>query len=194
MNKKNKQEAQDLELVEKAQAGDETAFAQLVNTYNLRVMKIISRYVHDYNEIQDLAQDTFIKAFNGLNQFRGDCKFYTWLYRVAINTAKNYVIKQGHTVPTVDVTFDEQDHAGLQSLMKELATPEHELMSEELQDAIYVALDELSDELKVTLMLYEIEGLSYEDIADVLDCPVGTVRSRIFRAREIIKLSLTGNQ
>ena len=87
MNKKNKQEAQDLELVEKAQAGDETAFAQLVNTYNLRVMKIISRYVHDYNEIQDLAQDTFIKSFNGLNQFRGDCKFYTWLYGVAINTA-----------------------------------------------------------------------------------------------------------
>jgi len=185
-----KQESNEKKLIKQAKAGDEKAFAELMENYHTRVMKIISRYVRDYNEIQDLTQEAFIKAYNGLDKFRGDSKFYTWLYRVAINTAKNYVIKQGHTVPTVDVDLDEKAQYSLRVALKELATPEHELISEELQDDFYDILDEMSEELKITLMLFEVEGLSYEDIADVLDCPVGTIRSRIFRARDIIKSKL----
>jgi len=173
-------------LIEQAKAGNQQAFTTLVNTYQPKVMKIISRYVHDYTEIQDLAQETFLKAFNALDKFRGDSQFYTWLYRIAINTAKNYLIRQGHTVPTVDVDFNPEASYALHAVLKELAYPENELLSEELQENIFNLLEEMPEDLKLCLMLREVEGLSYEDIADVMDCPVGTVRSRIFRAREIL--------
>ena len=173
-------------LLQKAKAGDQQAFTMLVNAYQAKVMKIIGRYVYDYTEIQDLAQETFLKAFNGLDKFRGDSQFYTWLYRIAINTAKNYLIQQGHKVPTVDVEIDQEARHGLQTVLKELAHPESELLSEELQESIFDMLETMPDELKLSLMLREVEGLSYEDIADVMDCPVGTVRSRIFRARELL--------
>lgn len=173
-------------LLKKAKAGDQQAFTMLVNAYQAKVMKIIGRYVYDYTEIQDLTQETFLKAFNALDKFRGDSQFYTWLYRIAINTAKNYLIQQGHKVPTVDVEIDQEARHGLQTVLKELAHPESELLSEELQVSIFDMLETMPDELKLSLMLREVEGLSYEDIADVMDCPVGTVRSRIFRARELL--------
>lgn len=185
-----KQIVNESELIKKAQAGDEKDFAELMNNYQARVMKIISRYVNDYTEIQDLTQETFIKAYSGLDKFRGESKFYTWIYRVAINTAKNYIIKQSHSVPTVDVELEPQLLLGMRSFLKEISTPEQELLSEELQADIFKALDSMSEELKITLMLFEVEGLSYDDIADVLDCPVGTIRSRIFRARDILKEKL----
>lgn len=173
-------------LLERAKAGDQQAFTSLVNAYQTKVMKIISRYVGDYTEIQDLTQETFIKAFNALDRFRGDSQFYTWLYRIAINTAKNYLVHKGHSVPTVDIEIDLEAHHGLQVVLKELAHPESELLGDELQDSIFKVLDEMQSELKISLMLREVEGLSYDDIADVMDCPIGTVRSRIFRAREIL--------
>lgn len=177
-------------LLERARAGDQQAFTSLVNAYQAKVMKIISRYVYDYTEIQDLTQETFMKAFKALDRFRGDSKFYTWLYRIAINTAKNYLVHKGHSVPTVDVEIDREAYQGLQIFLKELAHPESELLSEELQEAIFKVLNEMQSELKISLMLREVEGLSYDDIADVMDCPIGTVRSRIFRAREILRNKL----
>lgn len=181
------------ELIDALKSGDERAFAELVAYYQPRVMKIIGRYLHDHEEIQDLAQETFIKAYNALDKFRGDSKFYTWLYRIAINTAKNYVIRQQHVVPTVDIELDKDDYSMLKNVLKELANPENELLSEELQAQIYNVLDNMPDELKIALMLREVEGLSYDDIADVMGCPVGTIRSRIFRARDIIADSLNEN-
>lgn len=180
----------EIELIEALKNGDEHAFAELVAYYRPRVTKIIGRYLHDQEEIQDLTQETFIKAYNALGKFRGDSKFYTWLYRIAINTAKNYVIRQQHVVPTIDVELDRDDYSMLKNVLKELANPENELLSEELQTQIYSVLDNMADDLKIALMLREVEGLSYEDIADVMGCPVGTIRSRIFRARDIIAESL----
>lgn len=178
------------ELISRARQGDEKAFGVLMNAYYARVMKIISRYVDDYSEVQDLAQETFLKVFSGLSSFRGESQFYTWLYRIAINTAKNHLIKKRHTVQTVDMAFVDEENSFLKSVFKEFANPENELETQELQQQFYAVLEEMPQELKITLLLRELEGLSYEDIADVVDCPVGTVRSRIFRAREFLQKRL----
>ena len=183
----SKEAFDEVKIIAALKAGDEHAFDKLVAYYQPRVIKIISRYMSDREEIQDLTQETFIKAYNALDKFRGDSKFYTWLYRIAINTAKNYIIHQQHTVPTVDIELDKEDYSIFKNVLKELTNPENELLSEELQKQIYVILESMSDELKIALMLREVEGLSYEDIADVMDCPVGTIRSRIFRARDMIE-------
>jgi RNA polymerase sigma-70 factor, ECF subfamily len=183
---KKQNELDEKKLIQLAQAGDEKAFAYLVKAYQSRVMKIISRYVDDYSETQDLVQETFIKVFSGLERFRGESQFYTWLYRIAINTAKNHLIKKSHTVPTLDVNVDEEASNHFKTFFKEFSNPENELQSQELQQQFYQLLEEMPEELRITLLLRDLEGLSYEDIADIFDCPIGTIRSRIFRAREFL--------
>lgn len=192
--------AVDLELVRRVQNGDDRAFDLLVHKYQHRLAHLISRYIHDPAEVEDVAQETFIKAYRGLANFRGESAFYTWLYRIAVNTAKNHLVAAGRRVPDqgVDATEAEQYDSG--TLLRETATPEGTLLSGEIKDTVDRAIAALPPELREAVTLREMEGLSYEEIAQVMDCPVGTVRSRIFRAREAIDnrlaplLDETGNR
>lgn len=176
----------DQELVEKVQSGDKTAYDHLVRKYQHKIILLVNRYVKDPSEAQDIAQEAFIKAYRALGNFRGDSAFYTWLYRIAINTAKNYLVSRArrHTEFEVDVYEAEQ----VQNLpqLKGLDTPERELLNDEIINAIQSAIDKLPEDMRVAIMLREFEGMSYEEIAQTMECPVGTVRSRIFRAREAI--------
>ena len=142
--------------------------------------------MHDHDTAQDVAQEAFIKAYRGLKNFRGESAFYTWLYRIAINTAKNYLVSQGRRLPDTDIDADEAEQFDGESALKEYATPEHEMLTEEIQMAVTKAIDGLPEDLRTAIMLRELEGMSYEEIAVTMDCPIGTVRSRIFRARESI--------
>ncbi|KXJ52926.1 RNA polymerase sigma factor RpoE [Neptuniibacter pectenicola] len=174
----------DKKLVERVQAGDKTAFDLLVRKYQHKIIALIGRYVYDFHEAQDVAQETFIKAYRALPKFRGDSAFYTWLYRIAINTAKNHLVSRGRKPVDVDVDdaqFFEGDHQ-----LKDIATPENELYKDELDLVIKRTLNKLPEDLRMALTLREFEGMSYDEIARVMDCPVGTVRSRIFRARETL--------
>ncbi len=175
----------DLTLVERVCKGDKAAFELLVAKYHRKVIRLISRMVRDTHEIEDLAQETFIKAYRALPQFRGDCAFYTWLYRIALNTAKNYLTNCARSTPgSLTVQLNEAE------TVKDPATPESLLMSKQIADTVRMAMAILPKELRTTIMLCEIEGLSYEEIAQVMGCPLGTVRSRIFRARETIAAKL----
>ncbi|MEN9434986.1 MAG: polymerase sigma factor RpoE [Pseudomonadota bacterium] len=176
----------DLELVLKVQAGDKKSFDILVLKYQHRVVSLVHRYVHDQDMAFDVAQEAFIKAYRGLKSFRGESAFYTWLYRIAINTAKNYLVSQGRRAPSVDIDADEAEQYEGESALKEYGTPEHELLREEIELAVSNAIESLPEDLKTAIMLREIEGMSYDEIAAVMECPIGTVRSRIFRAREVI--------
>lgn len=180
----------DRELVARVQKGDKKAFDLLVLKYQNKALNVISRYIRDPYEAQDVCQEAFIKAYRALANFRGDSAFYTWLYRIAINTAKNYLVAQGRRPPRDDIeasTAEQFDGAvGLQ----ESATPERMLMKDELEQAVYGAIEDLPEDLRTAIMLREFDGLSYEDIATAMSCPVGTVRSRIFRAREAIELRI----
>ncbi|WP_020559243.1 RNA polymerase sigma factor RpoE [Thiofilum flexile] len=176
----------DLELVMRVQAGDKKSFDLLVLKYQHRVVSLIHRYVRDDDLAFDVAQEAFIKAYRGLKNFRGESAFYTWLYRIAINTAKNYLVSEGRRTPSVDIDADEAEQYEGESALKEYGTPEHELLREEIELAVSTAIDTLPEDLKMAIMLREIEGMSYDEIAVVMDCPIGTVRSRIFRAREAI--------
>ena len=176
----------DLELVQRVQTGDKKSFDILVLKYQHKVINLVLRYVHDQDTAQDVAQEAFIKAYRGLKNFRGESAFYTWLYRIAINTAKNYLVSQGRRLPDTDIDADEAEQFSGESALKEYATPEHEMLTEEIQTAVTRAIDQLPDDLKTAIMLRELEGMSYEEIAVTMDCPIGTVRSRIFRARESI--------
>ena len=180
----------DQALVERVQKGDKKAFDILVLKYQQRVMNILSRYVRDPSEVQDLAQETFIKAYRALKNFRGDSAFYTWMYRIAINTAKNHLVSASRraTESAVDAADAEQYDSG--DWLREYATPEKELLAKEMNKVIHDAIRDLPSDLKEAVTLREMEGLSYEEIADVMDCPIGTVRSRIFRAREAIDKQL----
>lgn len=174
----------DQKLVERVKAGDKTAFDLLVKKYQHKIIALIGRYVYDFHEAQDVAQETFIKAYRALPNFRGDSAFYTWLYRIAINTAKNHLVSRGRKPIDVDVDdaqFFEGDHQ-----LKDIATPENELYKDELDLVIKRTLNRLPEDLRMALTLREFEGRSYDEIARVMDCPVGTVRSRIFRARETL--------
>ena len=176
----------DQALVERVQKGDKKAFDILVLKYQQRVMNILSRFVRDPAEVQDLAQETFIKAYRALATFRGDSAFYTWVYRIAINTAKNFIVAQGRRPPRDDVEASEaEQYAGADGL-QEQASPERVLLKDEIAEMVFSTIDELPDDLKMAITLREIEGLSYEEIAETMSCPIGTVRSRIFRAREAI--------
>ncbi len=181
----------DQQLVERAQNGDKHAFELLVAKYQRRLGRLISRFVRDTAEAEDVTQDAFIKAYRALPAFRGDSAFYTWLYRIGINTAKNHLLALGRRAPT-STTFDSEEAEEFEdaSLLQEVATPENELMSKQVVEVVNASLQQLPDDLRMALTLREIEGLSYEEIAAVMNCPVGTVRSRIFRAREAVAVNL----
>jgi RNA polymerase sigma-70 factor (ECF subfamily) len=180
----------DQALVERVQRGDKAAFDALVLKYQHKIVKLISRYIRDHSEVLDVAQEAFIKAYRALPRFRGDSAFYTWLYRIAINTAKNHLVAQGRRMPNVDIDAQEAEQFEGAGGLKEYATPENVLLKNEVEATIYSAIDQLPEDLRTAITLREIEGLSYEEIAETMDCPVGTVRSRIFRAREAIDKKL----
>ena len=175
----------DQQLVQRAQGGDLRAFDLLVLKYQGRIAALVSRYVSDAGEVEDVTQEAFIKAYRALEKFRGDSAFYTWLYRIAANAAKNHLVAKGRR-PGADVTIEDAEGFEEGGMLSESASPEALAMGSELAEVVESALNALPDELKAALMLREFDGLSYDDIADVLGCPVGTVRSRIFRAREAI--------
>lgn len=180
-------DASDLSLVRRAQAGDKGAFDALVLKYQHKVVKLVSRYVRDLAEAEDIAQDAFIKAYRALPQFRGDSAFYTWLYRIAINTAKNAVVSRDRN--PVDYRLDLQDSEEsyeMHGRLKDSETPEALVLTDEIRAIVNGAIDALPEDLRTAIVLRELEGLSYEEIAATMQCPVGTVRSRIFRAREAI--------
>ena len=181
----------DQQLVQRAQRGDLRAFDLLVLKYQGRIAALISRYVSDAGEVEDVTQEAFIKAYRALGKFRGDSAFYTWLYRIAANAAKNHLVAKGRR-PGADATIEDAEGFDEGGLLSESASPEALAMGEELAEVVESALNELPDELKAALILREFDGLSYDDIADVLGCPVGTVRSRIFRAREAIDQRVKG--
>jgi RNA polymerase sigma-70 factor, ECF subfamily len=176
----------DQELVQRVQRGDKKAFDALVRKYQHKIVKLISRYIRDPNEVLDVAQETFIKAYRALARFRGESAFYTWLYRIAINTAKNHLVAQGRRPPDVDIDAEEAAQYEGTFGLKEGDTPEQLVMRDEIEQAIFQAIEELPDDLRTAITLRELEGLSYEEIAQAMSCPIGTVRSRIFRAREAI--------
>ena len=191
----------DQQLVERTQRGDKHAFELLVSKYQRKLVRLLSRLIRDSAEVEDVAQEAFIKAYRALPSFRGDSAFYTWLYRIGINTAKNYLVAKGRRTPTIsEFDAEEAENFDESSQLRELNTPESELISKEIAETINQAMTELPEELRVALTLREIEGLSYEEIASMMNCPIGTVRSRIFRAREAIaeklrpQLGTTKNQ
>jgi RNA polymerase sigma-70 factor (ECF subfamily) len=181
----------DQQLVERAQRGDKHAFELLVAKYQRRLGRLISRFVRDSAEVEDVTQEAFIKAYRALPGFRGESAFYTWLYRIGINTAKNYLLALGRRAPT-STQFDAEESEEFEDagLLHEVSTPENELMSKQVVDVVNSSLQQLPEDLRTALTLREIEGLSYEEIAEVMNCPIGTVRSRIFRAREAIATNL----
>jgi len=181
----------DQQLVERAQRGDKHAFELLVGKYQRRLGRLISRFVRNAAEAEDLTQEAFIKAYRALPAFRGDSAFYTWLYRIGINTAKNHLLAQGRRAPT-STSFDAEEAEEFEdaSLLHEVATPENELMSKQVVAVVNDSLQQLPEDLRMALTLREIEGMSYEEIAAVMNCPIGTVRSRIFRAREVVANNL----
>ena len=185
----------DRQLVQRAQRGDLRAFDLLVLKYQGRIAALVSRYISDASEVEDVTQEAFIKAYRALDKFRGDSAFYTWLYRIAANAAKNYLVARGRR-PGADATLEDAEAFGDTDLVSESGSPEAVAMGDELAEVVAAALQALPEELRAALTLRELEGLSYDDIADVLECPVGTVRSRIFRAREAIdervKMQISG--
>jgi RNA polymerase sigma-70 factor, ECF subfamily len=178
----------DQQLVERAQHGDKQAFDLLVVKYQRKLARLLSQFIRDATEVEDVTQEAFIKAYRALPSFRGDSAFYTWLYRIGINTAKNFLVAQGRRAPTTTAGFDNEDAEGFEeaSQLREMNTPESELTSKQIAQTVNQTLEELPEELRTAITLREIEGLSYEEIAVIMNCPIGTVRSRIFRAREAI--------
>ena len=183
----------DQQLVERVQQGDSAAFDLLVIKYQGKVQSIISRFLTKKglrNDIEDVAQETFIKAYRALPRFRGDSAFYTWLYRIAVNTAKNHLLSSSRKPQGVDADIEDAEHFDEAFGLREIETPEQKLHLEQLKACIDKSIEGLSQDLQAAITLREFEGLSYEEIAEVLDCPVGTVRSRIFRAREAIDINM----
>jgi RNA polymerase sigma-70 factor (ECF subfamily) len=176
----------DQQLVDRVLSGNKNAFNMLVLRYQHRVAALISRFVHDPQEVEDVCQEAFIKAYRALPLFRGDSAFYTWLYRIAVNTAKNHLVSRNRRPPASDLDVDEAEISEIGSVLREIENPEGSLATEKLKQAITAAIEELPEDLRTAFTLREFSGLSYEDITEVMDCPVGTVRSRIFRAREAI--------
>jgi RNA polymerase sigma-70 factor, ECF subfamily len=177
----------DLELVKRVQQGDKNAFNLLVAKYQNKIAGLISRYVSNQGDIADVAQEAFIKAYRALPNFRGDSAFYTWLYRIAVNCSKNYLVAQGRKPPANDIDAEEAEFYDGAEQLRSNASPENLILSDEIKSVIYSTIDNLPEDLKTAITLREIEGMSYEEIAVIMDCPVGTVRSRIFRAREAIE-------
>jgi RNA polymerase sigma-70 factor (ECF subfamily) len=181
----------DQQLVERAQRGDKQAFELLVSKYQRKLARLLSRFIRDATEVEDVTQEAFIKAYRALPTFRGDSAFYTWLYRIGINTAKNYLVAMGRRAPTT-TEIDSEEAEGFEDgdQLRDVNTPENEMMSRQVAETVNQTLESLPEELRSAITLREIEGLSYEDIANIMNCPIGTVRSRIFRAREAIAAKL----
>ena len=181
----------DQQLVERAQRGDKRAFELLVMKYQRKLGRLLSRLVRDPAEVEDVTQEAFIKAYRALPSFRGESAFYTWLYRIGINTAKNYLVAMGRRAPT-STGFDHEEAENFEDAeqLRDTATPENELIGKQIAETVNRAMDQLPEDLRTAITLREIDGLSYEEIADVMKCPIGTVRSRIFRAREAIAAEL----
>src|SRR6187455_827474 len=177
----------DQQLVERAQRGDKKAFELLVVKYQRKLARLLSRFIRDASEVEDVTQEAFIKAYRALTSFRGDSAFYTWLYRIGINTAKNYLVALGRRAPTT-TEYDNEEAESFEDAeaLRDSATPEGELLGKEIAATVNKAMEALPEDLRTAITLREIEGLSYEEIATVMNCPIGTVRSRIFRAREAI--------
>jgi RNA polymerase sigma-70 factor (ECF subfamily) len=177
----------DRQLVERAQRGDKHAFELLVSKYQRRLSRLLSRFIRDAAEVEDVVQEAFIKAYRALPSFRGDSAFYTWLYRIGINTAKNYLVAMGRRAPTV-TGFDSEEAEGFDGgeQLRDINTPENVMMSKQIAATVNETMERLPEELRTAITLREIEDLSYEEIATIMNCPIGTVRSRIFRAREAI--------
>jgi len=183
----------DLMLVERVQSGDREAFGLLVSKYQRKLLRLVMRFVRDHAEAEDVTQEAFIKAYRALPGFRGESAFYTWLYRIGINCAKNWLLANGRRMPTMsDISgdSDESNGADASGLLRDDETPDRLLMSKQIGETVNTAMDALPEDLRMAVSLREIEGLSYEEIAQVMDCPIGTVRSRIFRAREAIAAQL----
>jgi len=177
-------------LVERTQQGDQVAFGLLVEKYQHRLAKLVGRYIYDSGEVEDVCQEALIKAYRAIGSFRGESAFYTWLYRIAVNTAKNYLISQGRRPPQSDIDAEDAVKTEIGATMRETGTPEANALTRELAEAVTRAVDDLPEDLKMAITLREIEGLSYDEIAEVMSCPIGTVRSRIFRARDAIDREL----
>lgn len=177
-------------LIKRVQDGDSRAFDLLVVKYQQRVLAVIGRYVRDWGDAQDVAQDTFVRAYKAINKFRGDSQFYTWLYRIAVNTAKNHLVSRGRRPPSDDVEVSDAEHYDGGVYLRDSDTPERELMRQEMEQTVLSVVETLPHELREALTLREVNGLSYEEIAAQMDCPIGTVRSRIFRARDAIDQQL----
>ncbi len=180
----------DEDLVRRVQRGDKSAFDFLVIKYQHKIIQLVNRYVKDPSEAQDVAQEAFIKAYRALGSFRGEATFYTWLYRIAINTAKNYLLSRARRNANYQVDIQEAEVLENAPQLQGLETPERLLLNQEIIDVINAAIDELPEEMRTAIILREFDGMSYEEIAEAMDCPVGTVRSRIFRAREAIDTKL----
>ena len=176
----------DQAFVERVQQGDKKAFNLLVSRYQNKVAGLLTRYISP-NDIPDVVQESFIKAYRSIGSFRGDSAFYTWLYRIAVNTAKNYLTAQGRRPPSEDILAEDAESYDVGTNLRVVDTPENEMLSNELKNIVFDTIKGLQEDLRTAITLREIEGLSYEEIAEIMDCPVGTVRSRIFRAREIIE-------
>ena len=177
-------------LVTRVQKGDKSAFDLLARKYQHRVAKLIARYVRDRHEVEDVTQEAFIKAYRAIGGFRGESAFYTWLYRIAVNTAKNYLETQGRRPPNTDVEIEGAELSDNGASLRDQATPERQMLTDEIGKTVRRVIEGLPEDLRAAIMFREIEGLSYEEIAQVMECPVGTVRSRIFRAREALDLEL----
>lgn len=182
----------DQQLVDRVLNGNKNAFNLLVLRYQHRVAALIGRFVHDSHEVEDVCQEAFIKAYKALPSFRGDSAFYTWLYRIAVNTAKNYLMSRNRRPPASDVDVDEAEMGDSGAILREIEDPAGSLARDKLKQAIMDAIDELPEDLRTAFTLREFSGLSYEDITEIMECPVGTVRSRIFRARESIDKKIRG--
>jgi len=177
-------------LVERVQQGDMHAFDLLVRKYQHKIVALISRYINDWSECEDVAQEAFLRAYRALGGFRGESRFYTWLYKIAVNTAKNYLVSQGRRPPTEDVAIEDAEFGDIGRGLRDNATPEHELLRQEMEQTMFSAVQALPEDLRLAITLREVKGMSYVEIAEFMHCPVGTVRSRIFRAREAIDNSL----
>ena len=180
----------DQALVERVQRGDKSAFDLLVLKYQHRITHLVSRYVSDVHEAQDVTQEAFVKAYRGLRNFRGESAFYTWLYRIAINTSKNHLVTMSRKISDTGIDAADAEQYDTGSALRETATPDRELVTREIADTVQRSIDALPEDLRTAIVLREFEGLSYEEIATTMECPIGTVRSRIFRAREAIDKNL----